>query len=537
MENLQNGAKSVQNLIKMHLCDYLEANRTKYPHWLVLSFLSAAAIVVASTWITIMHPAIGEIITGIAVMSFSIIAAICIVFFGLFIAYNFFRAGVDTFQQAKDAAPKFIEPAKPAVVIPAIPVEVFSAPPDILVYQKPGEPLAEYVERAKAAKADSVASVWVAVVPFQESEAAIYTGPDESDVFIFSRMLPPFSTEPEIAANHDFRTETEAQYVAYLRWFTDRFSRWSSAEKLRVNEGRAGRTILETLAEKAKHSANVALFILLSVSAIFAQSKTRQVDNILGTRIREIPPAGADVSFIFEGDKTYNRIGDGKSDYTSLLQKSPGIGKFNDEGGVLIAVTKDGEVIAKAARAERVNATPSTKAEQMRPVPVDDAPPVAVMDKPAFAVPDSLEMAYMAENVRVEFDKAGRQAVSAARPWFDTLNFIFMWLYPLLLLVGGVSYLWAFVAAKQGMYDTHRVSMQAFTWVALITATVVLINMLVFAFSFDLHPAVLTLIAAAEVGLIVYITHKVSPDFRPSRGNDNGEDIFTPVNSKQRRIG
>lgn len=534
---MQNGAKSVQNLIKMHLCDYLEANRTKYPHWLILSFLSAAAIVVASTWITIMHPAIGEIITGIAVMSFSIIAAICIVFFGLFIAYNFFRAGVDTFQPAKESEPKLIESAKPAAVIPAVPVEVFSAPPDVLIYQNPGEPLAEYVERAKAAKSQSGPSVWVAVVPFQESEAAIYTGPDETDVFIFDRALPPFETERKIVATHDFRSETQAQYVAYLRWFTELFTRWSSAEKLRINEGRAGRTILEVLAEKAKHSANIAaLFLLFSVS-VFAQSKTRQVDEILGTRIREIPAAGADVSFIFEGGKTYNRIGDGKSDYTALLQKSPGIGKFNDEGGVLIAITKDGEVIARAARAERVNATPSTKAEQMRPVPADDAPPVAVMDKPAFAVPDSLEMAYMAENVRVEFDKAGRQAVSAARPWFDTLNYIFMWIYPLLLLVGGVSYLWAFVAAKQGMYDTHRVSMQAFTWVALITATVVLINALVFAFSFDLHPALLTLIAAIEVGIVVYIVHKVSPDFRPSFGNEpEGQSIFTPVKG-QRRIG
>lgn len=142
------------------------------------------------------------------------------------------------------------------------------------------------------------------------------------------------------------------------------------------------------------------LVFIFTIAAltVFAQSKTMQVDQALGTRAtRDIPQAGDRIEYVFQigrKDVSYYRDGDGASEYTALLQKTSGMGDYNDQGGTLLFVKKNGEVVARGNAAGSIAEQPIAR----RVRAVDDADPmrpVSITNEPqgGFTMPDSMEVA------------------------------------------------------------------------------------------------------------------------------------------------
>jgi hypothetical protein len=506
-----------------------------YNFQIQLAAFSALALVIASFILTAMHPAAGEILSSLLI-KVGLLINLALAGLSLLVLVGFaawgFGKGINIRLVPVDNAPARLSAVSR------------STDKDEFIILWPGGDEAEFLAKGLAAKeGKSSASPWKwsVLIAYRSTHVTI-CGDDVKtycrDEAIFARPeWPDYSgriAEPGTA----FTTETPEQFDAFVRKFVQIFREWSQRVKAEQTAGKVGIPMLEIL----KHSANVALFLLLSVSAIFAQSKTRQVDNILGTRIREIPPAGADVSFIFEGDKTYNRIGDGKSDYTSLLQKSPGIGKFNDEGGVLIAVTKDGEVIAKAARAERVNATPATKAEQMRPVPVDDAPPVAVMDRPAFAVPDSLAVADMMETGKEGFDYLKSEAWKMVKPVWGFVAYVALSVFPLLFCLAGLFKYFSGTAAKEGFYGlsvvgrwirgVHEAASGGTLIICWVITAAFLVNEFLWFVYLGWNLWAMFALWLPSIWIAKVMTNWFVPNPPGVYGSGGGQDIFTPINKQ-----
>ena len=138
------------------------------------------------------------------------------------------------------------------------------------------------------------------------------------------------------------------------------------------------------------------IFLFSALTAIGQTSKTRQVDEALGTRIREIPAQGDNIEYAFQigrKDVSFYRTGDGASQYTELLQRTSGIGDYNDQGGTLLFVKKNGEVVARRNAAGSISEQPT--ANRVRYVK-NTGDPMRTTDVPrvpdGFSMPDSMQV-------------------------------------------------------------------------------------------------------------------------------------------------
>ena len=199
---------------------------------------------------------------------------------------------------------------------------------------------------------------------------------------------------------------------------------------------------------------------------------------MLGTRIREIPKAGEKVTFVFrEGskDKYYERTGDGKSEYTDLLQKTSGLVKYNDQGGELVAIMKNGEAVAKAAHVERVNEVPKQQspvapngavylppnntADPIRPRGTLQAPDVAntpVTDEsPRYHFPDSSQTAATLEDAKEVITGWKGKAWEQIQPIWRFVLWVFSSLVILLICLIGLCRYVAKSAANESVVNTY----------------------------------------------------------------------------------
>lgn len=507
-----------------HLLTFLSRNRDHWPRWIINAGLFAAGLIVAGLWLSITHPAAGEIWQNQLISLLLIFVTIAAAFLGFAIARGIYLSAPEL---TRDIPPALSLPEKVFLVfgvrfgdtVRALPASTWTPPdasPDILVCNLPGESKEAFDARMDDAIKQANVARWVVVIRKGLPGGMIYGDGDGGAEFM--RDAPPFQTEkwtPEqkiVPPGTRFRDETETDFQDYVERFMLHYPEWSMRVKLSRRSASAAYVF-----EQLVKAAPLVFFLLFSVATFAQKAEKVNATPIAG----KVPPQGEKVTYIFAKAELY-RTADGRKNYAELLPAAP---NYRDGGGgELIAVMVDGKSVYKAEQTGDVAEQPATKAATMRPH--------NETVNPEGLIPDSIRMQEMAGRVKVEFDRAGREVIGAARPWFDTLNFIFMWLYPVLVLVGGVCYLWAYVSAKQGMYDMHRASMRALTWVALITATVALVNALVFAFSLNLHPIGLTIIAGIEVAIIVYLTHKFIPDFRPSAGNNPRRPI-NPYNQPE----
>lgn len=519
------GSKMTQIALRQigfHVITWASRNKDSYPRYFAAFALFVAGIVAASLILTAIHPAAGEIFQSYVIAAGMIVtltggAIACTLLVTLFIAVATNVTKLKSFEaKPKDHAP-----------LPLPPPDGIA--PDVLVTLREGETLDEFDARAEDAEKQSRATRWAVVIPYRSPVLTIF-----GDTAVTYNRDEPIFARPEWAETFDgrianpgvvFSAETPEQYAEYCRKFVTAYREWAPRRKAELTAGRSSCMVLEVL----KHSANILLLLLFSVAA-FSQSKTEQVAEAVGTRIREIPSAGMDVSYTFEtpggGSKTYNRIGDGKTNIVNLLKKTPAF--FNDEGGRLVAVTLDGEVVANGEQVERVNQSPS---DQMRPYRAE----TPVMNKPAFAVPDSVDMEEYAERAKRSIDIGTRMIEQAALPWWEVLMYAFWQWSPGLILLVGSAWLWAKVGATEGFWNVHRYAKRVLIWITLCSATLIAINVYLYFVSLRTPPGALAIVAAIEFGIAYGILCWVNPDYRPKKGNDRAQpanEFFTKLNER-----
>jgi hypothetical protein len=512
--------KMLQKAILFHLFTWATRHKEAYPKYVFGFLFAVAAMTVSGLALAALHPAAGEIYQG-----FFIRFGFLIMLAGAGILLTLV---VTAFVAVATSVSRMEIKALPAPQSPLALLSGISIAPDVLLIMHPNDDPEQFAELVKQEAKLANNGRWVVVLQFRFPLVTIFgaeTYTYDRDEPIFARPDVPELSGRIAPAGTLFVEETEAQFVTYVKAFVREFRDWSPRKKAALSAGRTGSPALEIL----KHSANILLFLLFSVAA-FGQSKTQQVADAVGVHIREIPATGSDISYTFEtpggGLKTYNRIGDGQSSYTQLLQKVPGVGTFNDEGGRLVEIQRDGVLVARGAHVEYVNQSP---ADDMRPRRAE----TPVMDKPAFETPDSAAMIEMAERAQYEIWKASQTAGAVAKPWWEVVMSVFWVLYPLLLIFSLIAWVFARVFASEGMMMEHKYARRALVIVLLSVAAVVLCNLMLWAISTGAGPIPLTLFACVLAVVAYFIVSRLTPNFTPARGNEPERGMITDF---QRRL-
>jgi hypothetical protein len=136
-----------------------------------------------------------------------------------------------------------------------------------------------------------------------------------------------------------------------------------------------------------------------------------------------------------------------------------------------------------------------------------------------YSLPDSSAMADMAERARFEVWRATEAVGQGVEPWWGVVMYTLWRVFPLLIVLGGVAWLFAGVCAREGMYTLHKQSRKAFAIIALSVAAVLLVNFLLMAVGMGFGPFGLSMIAAAETYAAYLIVTWLVPDFNPAPGN------------------
>jgi hypothetical protein len=455
-----------------HVYQWLNTNRRTYPGFIFRAGIIAAGIVLATIAMHVVSTGFGRIVEDVILQAGAallIIAFVCVVLFMLWGTHNAFK------YRAEHAPVQADEPK-------SIPAETarkwqpLSIAPDTLFFQQNGETMAEFAARVSAFT--PTMSEWGILVKRGELQVTVLT---PGAGIHFERedepFLPMLKEDEPRPRGVDHLNESQEDFEKYCYWLSLHLKPWTTIKKYEHAPNEAHKTAVEILKAEAK-TVTVVLSLLLLCLPVFGQSKARQVDEVLGTRIREIPQPGEKVTFVFrEGskDKYYERTGDGKSEYTDLLQKTSGLVKYNDHGGELVAIMKNGEAIAKAAHVERVNEVPKQQSpvapngavylpqnntsDPIRPRGTLQGPDVAntpVTDEPTrFSMPDSSTTAGYLEDAKHSIDDAKGKIWQQVLPIWRFVLYLFSSIVILLICLIGLCRYVAKSAANESVVNTY----------------------------------------------------------------------------------
>lgn len=191
------------------------------------------------------------------------------------------------------------------------------------------------------------------------------------------------------------------------------------------------------------------IFLFAALTAIGQTSKTRQVDEALSTRILEIPAQGDAIEYVFQigrKDVSFYRTGDGVREYTELLQRTTGMGDYNDQGGTLLFVKKNGEVVARGNAAGSIAENPT--ARRARPVE-QDRYAMRTTDvqenTDGFSMPDSMQVAERLEVAKREITGFKAKMWQTIAPVWDFC----MWLFSsLAVFLVSLIFFFRYIAAS-----------------------------------------------------------------------------------------
>lgn len=501
-----------------HLLTFLSRNRDRWPRWIINTALFAAGIIVAGMWMSVTHPAAGEILQNQLITLFLAAVTIAAAGLGLAIARGVWLSAPEL---TRDMPPALSLPEKVFLVFgvrigeyAALPVSTWTPPDagrDILVCSMPGEGPEQFAARMDEAIEQANVARWVLVLQQGNPNGVIYGAPDA--VSKFFRDWPPFQTEnwlPEqriVPAGTRFIGETETEFQDYIERFMMHFPEWSLRKKMSGEENRSGFVFQQIV-----KAASVAFFLLFSVSA-FAQKSAKVESTKIG---KDVPDAGVEVSYIFQKTDLY-RTGNGKATYAELLKNVPG---YRDNGGgELLAIMAGGKSVYKASQTGDVAEHPATKAAAMRPHS-ETVEPESLQGSEGFNMPDSVRMIEMAETAQYEIWKASKTAGAMAKPWWEVVMSTFWIIYPILLIFAIVAWVFARVFASEGMMREHKVARRSLVIVLLSVAAVVLINLMLWAISTGAGPVPLTMFGGVLAAIAYYIVSRLTPNFNPARGNE-----------------
>ena len=478
-------SKIVRNA-PIHITTWMYDNKKTYPGFIFRAGFVAVGIVMATISMYMVSTAYAVITEDVVMQAATAIGLIGFFILLSFMARGTYLAGMHTWQEWNENPP--IEAQK---LITASTWQPPSLGVDTLICLLPGETLASFHEREKAAKAATSYAIWAAIIPPFQNAAAIYTAEEETD-FIFTRGDEPFLNPdaPDYVDRRawDHSDETYQAYTQYVDFFAPRFVKFAEQKKLVVKQERASRTFFEINAAKAL-TATVVLSFLLFCLPVFGQSKTQQVDAALmqvSGQIDPIPPAGAAVTYEFQtGTKTVyiDRKADGKSTYMELLPKSTGIVRYNDAGGELSLIKVNGEPVIQRNKPKLVNVPsksvepqpqriqspvapngavylpPNNTGDPIRPRGTLEAPDVAntpVMDEPMrISIPDSLTTSAYLEDAKQTIRKQRGELWQMIKPGWEFVMWCFGGVVILLICFGGLCQYVADTAASESLISVY----------------------------------------------------------------------------------
>lgn len=445
---MQNLRKAVQNALLLH-----NLNRI-----LFAAIAIGMALVISALALSMFSPDSAELAASAIRQAGVLCALVALSGFGVHVFVNMGAGARDLFAVADE---------QPVKALPArVPVQV-AIPPDIMLIQQEGETGEAYADRIDEAEDSATNSVWVVVTKFRSPIVVVIMGKTKTK--FFERGNEPFkiaegeSVPADVIQN--VKSETYAEYVRYVRWFArpNHWPKYSDPAKIEA------RPALDTLTGQMRAASITLMLVLSAVVSGFGQSKARQVDEALGTRIREIPSAGVRVEFEFREEnktRTYLATGNGQRDYVELLQHcGTGLARYNDEGGTLVSVRKNGEVVARGA-AQGSAATSARPVEPYQFQPSETGDPVRprtlhtnqVPQQPNnFSVPDSMQIAERLEHIKDEFDYRKSELWEVVKPTWEALMYFFWALVPLFVCIGGIMNYFAGTAANEGFYGLSMV--------------------------------------------------------------------------------
>jgi len=480
---------------------------------LILLFVAATATAV---YLLSAHPAMGEMLQNALISALLLLISVSTAAYGSYIIYLFLRSSENVFREIVADVKEQKQLGAGAETMPGD----YDISPDILMMQGADETHADFVNRLEEAKSSAGHGIWVLALAWRTPVGTIWQTPTKS--MLFARNAPPFQNETWTdeqricPANAVFDTETHAEFDAYVQDFVFYYRKWAPINKATSDDrAEAGRNWLESV--RARTTA-ACVAILLCASGIAAQS-AKAVADALGKN-NVVPELHADVSYQFE-KKTLGRVGNGKSDYVQLLKNIPA---YRDCcHGALIAVYKNGDLVAKGSAAGEVAAKP---AEQMRERGTSAIAPETVPGFTLADIPDSSGMATMAEKAKRQIDQIGTIAGQSIRPWWEVVMHGLWTAFPFLLIAGAIAWLFAGVCAREGMYDLHKQSRRALAVIALAVAAVLLVNFLLIAVGMGFGPLGLSIIAAIETYIAYRLVTWLVPDFTPAAGNEPERGMF-----------
>lgn len=511
-----NNARTIKQQAAEHMASFMERHRAAWPHWIIITAIFAAGLVVAGLWLSIKHPAAGEIWQNQLISVVLVFVTITAGFLGFAIARGIYLSAPEI---TRDIPPALSLPEKVFLVFgvrigdaaPALPAATWTPPdahPDILICNLPGETPEQFAARVEDGIEQANIARWVVVLQKGNPAGMIYGAPDAAMEFL--RDWPPFQTEtwlPEqriVPVGTRFRHETEEQFQGYVERFMEHYPEWAGRKKITGEKTRAGFVFQQVI-----KAASVVLFLLFSVAA-FAQ----KAEQVAATPIaNKVPGEGANVAYVFAQTDLY-RTADGRKTFAELLTALPGY--RNGGGGQLMAIMVDGKSVYKPSKTGDVEPSPATKAATMRPYSEAVNPDELGQ---SFVMPDSAGMVEMADRAKYEIWKASKLVEDATMPWWEVVMYGFWRWSPFLALLMGISWFWASLGSDEGYWYIHRYAKNVLMIVSGSVATLFAINIYLWFVAQNAPTWVLYIVAAVEFGIAYLIVRKINPDYRPAKGN------------------
>lgn len=473
-------------------------------HYLIQAGVLGMGLALCGLILTMFNPYTGEIVTGYMIrvgwwVNIVLVAQGCICLIALAV-WNFGK-GVK------------IETINTGMLLSSGNWQEPDISPDVLLCNRPGESKEQFAARVQDAKSAATDVCIAVVIPFRLPRGFMYNDGVGKD---FAREEPPFQSD-EWPEEHRFDAipqyyvyETQQQYREYL----DRFAYFWREYSPKIKVGKQDTVAARNMAFQKMILTGLAL--LFFCIGLFSQSAA-QVEK--ATSGMTVPEKHADVSYQFE-KKTFGRVGNGRSNYADLLRNIPA---YRDCcHGSLIAVYKDGELIAKGASVEQVAAS----SDPIRPRGSVVQPETVE----GFEIPDSNETARMIQSIREQSRSASDKTFQVVRPWWSVFVEVYWDWFWLICIITAAPYAIAKLSGDEGFWDLYRPAKRMVLLMTSFSAILLLINVLLLAKENGVPNSVLGFVAVALAVLTPKVLDRMNPDYRPKFGNDRRQDVIKARN-------
>lgn len=317
-----------------------------------------------------------------------------------------------------------------------LPSGEISIAPDLLMFANEDESHAEFAKRMEQARRDAVEGQIVVAIPYRVPYIVSFQKGGDMEATMSGqtpRWAVAHKSEQVCLDGADVSGESYADYMEFVRWYADGFTRWATAQRVEMSDDPFGSIV------RLMGRMSATCFALLFCFGLSAQTtNTQKVSAYLG-EIRAGQKPQGEVVYTFM-QRAFTRKADGTKNFVELLSQPIGVASFNDKAqhGQLLGISVNDILLApvdadkRAVRAE-ANAAP-VSALPIKGLEFDSAGLSDGLDRSGRALGDALRAA----------EKVGRQ-------WWESE--LMKYLLHILAALGGTLHMIAKIC-----YNEHRMT-------------------------------------------------------------------------------